>query len=64
MRAERFAQCAGDEIDAAHDAMVFVRTATMLAHEADRVRIVNHHEGIVLFGEVADGGNISDIAIH
>ena len=36
----------------------------MPPHETDGVRIVHHHQRAVLLGEVADRGQVGDIAVH
>ncbi len=43
---------------------MFVCAAATRAHEADGVRVIDHDEGVVLFREVADGGEVGDEAVH
>ena len=62
--AERLAERAGDDVDAALDAAMLGRAAAMSADEADRVAVVDHHHGVVLLGEVADAAEIGDDAVH
>ena len=62
--AERLAERAGDDVDAAHHAGMLVRAAAARADEADRVRVVDHHERVVLLGEVADLAEPRDVAVH
>ena len=40
--AERFAERAGDDVDLAHDAAIFMRAAPGLAEKTGRVRVVDH----------------------
>ena len=49
---------------AAHHAVMFVRAAAVLAHEAHGVRIVDHHQGVVLVGQIADARQVGDDAVH
>ena len=42
--AERLAERAGQDVDAAHDAAVLVRAAPAGAHEPGRVRVVDHDQ--------------------
>ena len=51
---QRLAQRAGDDVDPAHHVAIFVRSPAGLAHEADGVRIVDHHQGVVFVCQVAD----------
>ena len=41
-----------------------MRAATVRPHEADRMRIVDHHEGFVSLGEIADRAEVRDDAVH
>ena len=41
-----------------------MRAAPTLAHEADRVAVVHHHERAVLLRQIADRGQVCDGAIH
>ena len=43
---------------------MFVRAATGTADEPNRVRIIHHHQGFVLFGEIANALEIGDVAVH
>ena len=61
---QRLAQRAGDDVDATHCIAVLVRTLAVLAHEADAVAVVHHHECAVLVGQVADGFQVGDVAVH
>ena len=58
--AEGLAERAGDDIDAVHDIVVLVRAAPALAHEADGVRIVDHHQRVVLVRQIADSRQVGD----
>ena len=62
--AESLAERAGEDVNPAHDPAVFVRATAGLAHEADRVGIIDHDEGVVFVGEVADALQIGDEPIH
>ena len=62
--AEGFAERAGDDVDAAHHVVILVRAAAARAHEADCVRVVDHHQRAVLVGEVADGGEFCEVTVH
>ena len=63
--AERLAQRAGEDVDAAH-----ARRSTRACpcpfapDEPHRVRVVHHHQRPVPVGEVADGGEVGDDAVH
>ena len=62
--AERLAQRAGDDVDAAHHAVVLVRAASGRAHEAGGVRVVDHHQRAVTVGQIADLVQLGDRAVH
>jgi hypothetical protein len=62
--AQGFAQGAGDDVHPAHDAAMFVGAAPILAHEAHGVGIVDHDQGVVPVGQVADGLQVGDAAVH
>ena len=47
-----------------HHAVMLVRAAAVLAHEADGVRIIDHHQGVVFFGQIADARQVGDDAVH
>ena len=52
------------DVDAALDSAMLGRAAAVLADEADRVAVVDHHHGVVLLRQVADAGQIGDDAVH
>ena len=52
--AQRLAQRAGEDVDAPRDAAELRRAAPALADEADRVRVVDHHQRAVALGQIAD----------
>ena len=52
--AQGLAQRAGEDVDAVRHAVILGRAAAARAHEADGVRVVDHHQGVVLVGQVAD----------
>lgn len=62
--AEGLAEGAGDDVDAVHDAVQLGGAAAAGADEADRVRVVDHHHGVVPLGQVADLGERGDVAVH
>ncbi len=62
--AERLAERAGEDVDAVHDAAQFVRAAAVRSHEAGRVRVVDHDEGAVLVGKIADRRELRERAVH
>ncbi len=62
--AERFTECARQDVDPPHDATVLMRAATAGAHEAGGVRVVHHHQRVVFFGQIADALQFRDETIH
>ena len=62
--AQGLAQSAGQDIHTAHDPMMLVGAAPVLAHEAHRMRIVHHDQRAVFVGQVADVGQVRDVAVH
>nr|GEU28576.1 hypothetical protein [Tanacetum cinerariifolium] len=62
--AQRLAQRARDDVDAAHDVVVLVGAAAGGAHEARRVALVDHHQRAVAVGQVADLVELGDGAVH
>ena len=62
--AERFAQRAGDDIDLAHDAAIFVRPAAGFAQETRGVRVVDHRERVVFSSEIDNRIEAGDCAVH
>ncbi len=44
--------------------MKLVRAAAVCTHEANGVRIVNHHHGVVTLGQIAYRRKIRNVAIH
>src|SRR5579863_8084847 len=38
--------------------------AAAIAEDAGGVRVVNHHDAIIFFGERAEGREIGDVAVH
>ena len=61
---ECFAECAGDDVDAVAYAEQLRCAAAARADEADRVRVVDHDEGVVAIGECADLVERGEIAVH
>src|SRR5712691_11867085 len=41
-----------------------MRAAPGFSHKPDGVRIINHYERLVSFGEIADCGEVGDVAVH
>ena len=62
--ADRFRQRADLNIDAPVHAEVIDRPAAVLSEHAARVRIVNHHDAAEFFGQLAEGGQRAQIAVH
>ena len=62
--AERLAERAGQDVDAVHDAAQLVRAAAARADEAGGVRVVDHHQGAVAVGQIADLREPGDRAVH
>src|SRR5512143_3684966 len=62
--AHRLPERPGQDVDAALDAAMLGRAAPTLAHEADRVRIVDHHERAVAIGQVAYRPQVRDGPVH
>ena len=46
------------------DAAVLRRTAPRRSHEAGGVRVVHHDQRVIVIGEIADGAQIRDRAVH
>ena len=62
--AQRLAEGAGEDVDAPHGARGLRRAPAMAAHKAHRVTVIHHHQGAELVGQVADGRQIGDKAVH
>ena len=62
--AERLAERAGDDLDALARAGQRRRAAAALAEMPVRMAIVDHDEGAVALGEVADLAELRDVAVH
>ncbi len=62
--AHGLAEGAGQDVDTVHHAAIFGRAAAVLAHEADGMAVVDHHERVELIGEVADALEVGDVAVH
>ena len=61
---ERFAECARENVHAAHHVAMLVRAAARAAHEADGVRVVDHDERAVFVREIADAAQVGDVTVH
>ncbi len=62
--AQRLAERRRDDVDPAHDVAVFVRATSILAEEAGAMGVVDHHQGVVAFRQIADLVEFGDIAVH
>ena len=62
--AERLAERARQDIDAALDAAVLGGASALGANKADGVAVVDHHQGVMPLGEVADAREVRDDAVH
>jgi hypothetical protein len=62
--AHRLAERPGEDVDTADHVVQLVGAATARSHEADRVRVVHHHDGVVALGQVADRGQRGQVAVH
>ena len=62
--AQGLAERAGEDVDAPGHAAVLGRAAPRGSHEAGRVRVIDHDERVVAFGELADAAQIGDEAVH
>src|SRR5207249_6521144 len=62
--AKRFAERAGDDVDLVHDAAILGRAAPGFTQETGRMRVVDHGESIVFFGEIDDLSQVRDRSVH
>ena len=62
--AERFAERAGNNVDPAHHPAIFVRAASSFAEKTGGVRVVDHRQRVIFFGEIANRREIRDSAVH
>jgi len=62
--AHGLAERAGDDVDASNDTAELCRAAAVRAHEADGVAVVDHRQRVIAVGEIADGLEVCNIAIH
>ena len=62
--AHRLPQRAGDDVHPLDHAEQLGRAAAALAHEADGVRVVDHHHRVVPLGQVADLAQAGDMPVH
>ena len=62
--AQRLAERAGEYVHAALHMGVFRRAAPVRAHEAHGVAVVHHQKRAVFLGQIADGGQVGDDAVH
>lgn len=61
---EGFSKGAGEDVDSLDDIVMFVRAASLFAHEADGVRVIDHYQGVVFLREITNGLEIGNVAIH
>src|SRR5262249_11291488 len=62
--AQGFAQGASENVDSTHDVVKLVGATSSPPHKTDGVRIVHHHQGAVMFSQVADARQVGDVTIH
>ena len=62
--AQRLAEGAGQNVDAAFHARVFRGAAPVRAHKAHGVAVVHHHQRAEFIGQIANGGQVGDKAVH
>src|SRR6266550_459028 len=62
--AERFAECAGDDVDLAHHAAIFVGAASGFTEKPSRMRVIDHGERIVFSGKIDDLSQVRDCSVH
>src|SRR6266446_6951354 len=43
---------------------MFMRAATGVSHETVGVRVINHYERLVWFGEMTDRGEVGNVTVH
>src|SRR6516165_6477128 len=58
------AEGAGDDVDALRDAALLGSAAARRTHEAGGVRVIDHHQRVVAFGEVTDLAQLRDEPVH
>jgi len=63
-RADGFGESSHLNIDAAVDVEVVDGAAAVAAEDARGVGVVNHHDGAVFFGEIAESRQGADVAVH
>src|SRR5215469_4229837 len=63
-RADRFAERAHLNIHAAVAIEMVDRAPASRAEHTGRVRVVNHHDATVFFGQVAQRGQVGYVAVH
>ena len=62
--AERFAQRTGEDVDPAVCVELLCHTAATFADNAGAVALVDHHQGVILLGQIADLVDRCHIAVH
>ena len=61
---ESLPQSASNDVDSAHHFPIFMRTASCLAQKTGCVRIINHHQRAIFFGQITDRFEIGDRSVH
>ena len=61
---KRLAQGAGQDVHAPQHTIIFVGATTRFTHETNRMGIIHHHQRAILIGQITEGGQIGDVAIH
>ncbi len=62
--AQRFTQRTGDNVDAAHHVAVLMGAAAVFTHKTHGVRIIDHHQRVVLIRQIADALQVGDHPVH
>src|SRR5271169_3959919 len=62
--ADGFAERAHLDVHAAVAIQMVNGAAAPAAEDAGGMRVVHHHDAIIFFGQVAERGEIGDVAIH
>src|SRR5215510_11341729 len=62
--ADGFGECPDLNVDAPVDVEVIDGAAAITSQDARGMSVVNHHDGVVLFGKVAERGQGTDVTVH
>ncbi len=63
-RTNRFAERANLNVDASVTSQVIDRAAAIAPQHAGGMRVVDHHDAIIFFGQIAQRGQRRDISVH